>query len=241
MVPKTQIHKIRLGLCNAYLIMAKGGAILVDAGQTGFAGVLRGYMARRNIRPEAIRLIVITHVHFDHVGNLQSLKSLCGCPVAVHVAESPLLRMGAVAFPPGTNVFGKVASFVGRRFAPLLKYRPVVPDILISEDLSLDPFGVSGKIIVTPGHTTGSLSVLLPDGTAYVGDLAANHYPGRLGPVLPPFASDVAVLLRSWQHLLDRGAETICPGHGHPFHAEALRSTMQTLWPARFPPAKHCG
>ena len=229
MVPKTHIHKIRLGLCNAYLIVAEGGAILVDAGQAGFSSVLLDYLARRNIQPQAIRLIVVTHVHFDHVGNLENLKKICDCPVAVHVAESPLLSMGTVAFPPGTNVFGKVASAIGRRFSPLLKYTPVAPDILISKDLSLNPFGVSGKIMVTPGHTIGSLSVLLPDGTACVGDLAANHYPGRLGPILPPFASDIAALLRSWQHLLDQGAETVCPGHGHPFHAEALRSTMQSF------------
>jgi glyoxylase-like metal-dependent hydrolase (beta-lactamase superfamily II) len=228
-VPKTQIHKVRLGLCNAYLILEKENAILVDAGQAGFSSVLFGYMTRHNIRPEAIRLIVVTHVHFDHVGNLKALQDRCGCPVALHANEAPLLNHGTVVFPPGTNLFGKVAASVGRGLAPLLKFSGVKPDILIAKELSLQRYSVSGKIVATPGHTYGSLSVLLPDGTACVGDLAANHYPGRTGPIMPPFASDVAMLMQSWQHLLDGGVKTICPGHGHPFPAEYLRTNMQAF------------
>jgi glyoxylase-like metal-dependent hydrolase (beta-lactamase superfamily II) len=228
-VPETQIHKIRLGLCNAYLIVEKNGAVLVDAGQVGWKSAFYRELKNAGIGPEAIRLIVITHVHFDHVGNLKTLQQRCGCPVAIHINEAPLLKEGAVVFPPGTNLFGKVAASLGRGLSPLLAYSAVTPDILIEQELSLEPFGVSGKVIATPGHTRGSLSVLLPNGTACVGDLAANHYPGRLGPIIPPFADNVTVLMQSWQDLLDRGAETICPGHGSPFQAECLRSTMQFL------------
>ena len=229
MVPKTRIHKIRLGLCNAYLIAEKNGTVLVDAGQAGWTSAFFRYLKHTGIGLEAIRLIVITHVHFDHVGNLKTLKERCGCPVAIHTNEASLLSQGAVVFPPGINLFGKLAASIGRALAPFLAYRPVTPDILIEEKLALEPFGVSGRIIATPGHTRGSLSVLLPDGTACVGDLAANHYPGRLGPIIPPFADNVTALMQSWQHLLDEGARTICPGHGHPFQAECLRTTMRAI------------
>jgi len=226
--PETRIHKIRLGLCNAYLILGKEGAVLVDAGQAGCAAPFFRYLKKTGLTPEIVKLIVITHVHFDHVGNLKALRERCRCPVAVHAKEASLLSQGSVVFPPGTNLFGKVASSLGRSLAPLLKFASVEPDLLVSKELPLERFGVSGSIIPTPGHTVGSLSVLLPDGTACVGDLAANHLPGRLGPILPPFADNVTELFRSWRHLLDAGANTICPGHGRPFPAESLRTAMES-------------
>ena len=224
--PQIGIQKIRLGLCNAYLILGEQGAVLVDTGQAGCASLFFRHLKNKGIRPHDVKLIVITHVHFDHVGNLKVLREHCGCPVAIHAKEAPLLRHGTVVFPRGTNLFGRVASSLGRSLAPLLKFASVEPDLLVSEEPSLERYGVSGIIAPTPGHTAGSLSVLLPDGTACVGDLAANHLPGRLGPILPPFADNVAELFRSWRHLLDAGANTICPGHGRPFHANALRTAM---------------
>jgi glyoxylase-like metal-dependent hydrolase (beta-lactamase superfamily II) len=41
---------------------------------------------------------------------------------------------------------------------------------------------VPGKILCTPGHSSGSVSVLLDTGEAFVGDLAMNRFPLRLSP-----------------------------------------------------------
>lgn len=221
------VHKIRLGICNTYLIRGEEGAVLVDAGQAGWSGSFLRQLKGHALRPTDIQLIVVTHVHFDHVGNLKVFAERCGCPVAIHTAEAPLLADGSVVFPPGTNLFGTVAASLGRGISPLLKYAAVKPDILVSDELSLESFGVPGKILATPGHTQGSVSVLLPDGTACVGDLAANHFPGRVGPIFPPFADNRDTLLGSWRTLLKDGARTICPGHGPPFPASYLRSAMQ--------------
>jgi glyoxylase-like metal-dependent hydrolase (beta-lactamase superfamily II) len=228
-VSGTGIEKIRLGVCNTYLIRGEQGAVLVDAGQAGWAASFLRRLKNHALSPEDIRLIVVTHVHFDHVGNLKTLAQRCGCPVAIHTDEAPLLASGTVVFPPGTNLLGTVAASLGRGISPLLKYAAVTPDILVSDELPLEPFGVPGKILATPGHTQGSVSVLLPDGTACVGDLAANHLPGRIGPVFPPFADNRDRLLQSWRRLLDDGAKTICPGHGPPFAAKHLRRVMRAL------------
>lgn len=224
------LHKIRLGLCNAYLIQGEGGAVLVDTGHPHFEGIFIRYLRKRAISPEDIQLIVITHVHFDHVGGLKHLKTLCGCPAAVHVLAASELSHGAVFFPPGTNLFGRMASLLGSTVGrPLMTYPTVKAEILVSEEMSLAPFGVSGEIIPTPGHTTNSLTVLLTSGEAFVGDLAANYLPANLGPIFPPFAEDVEALLESWDVLLKAGARIICPGHGRPFSAHLLRRKMHAL------------
>lgn len=133
-----------------------------------------------------------------------------------------------VVFPPGTNLYAKAASYLGQKvMRPLFRFPPVEPDIFISEDFSLEPFGIPGDIIPTPGHTEGSLSVLLSSGEAFVGDLAANYLPFGLGPILPPFAENVPELLGSWHRLLSSGATIICPSHGKPFKAELLRRKLQ--------------
>jgi hydroxyacylglutathione hydrolase len=221
-------HKIRLGLCNTYLIEGSRGAVLVDAGPKHCEKFLFRYLARQGIAPTHIRLVIVTHAHFDHVGGLKAIREVCRCPVAIHPVEGDLVRCGRVVFPPGINWFGKTASSLGRAFGGhLFQFAATDPDILISEEMSLEDFGVSGKIIPTPGHTSGSLSVLLSDGVIFVGDTAANYLPGRLGPILPPFAEDVRQLLESWNAILLGGARLICPGHGRPFHAELLRQEMK--------------
>jgi len=224
------LHKIRLGACNAYLIQGEGGAVLVDTGQFHFERILVRYLRQHAISLDAIKLIVITHVHFDHVGGLKHLKTRCGCPAAVHAGAASELSHGAVFFPPGTNLFGRMASLLGSTVGrPLMTYPPVKAEIVVSKEMSLAPFGVSGKIIPTPGHTTNSLTVLLTSGEAFVGDLAANYLPANLGPIFPPFAEDVEALLESWEVLLKAGARIICPGHGRPFSAHRLRRKMRSL------------
>jgi glyoxylase-like metal-dependent hydrolase (beta-lactamase superfamily II) len=148
--------------------------------------------------------------------------------VAIHEREDPLLRDGTMVFPPGTNLFGKTASYLGRTFMrPFFRFLPVEADIMVSEELSLEPFGIPGRIIPTEGHTEGSLSVLLASGEAFVGDLAANFLPFGLGPLCPPFAESLSELFTSWQRLLSSGASLICPSHGKPFSADLLARRLK--------------
>lgn len=217
------VHRIRLGLANAYLIQGERNSILVDAGISHCRRIFLRHLRKRGIERGTIRLIVITHVHFDHAGSLGEIKRLCRCPAAVHENEASLLRRGTIVFPPGTNLFGKAVSFLGRHLANRLPaFGPVEPEIICSTEMALNPFGVRGKIMPTPGHTSGSLSVLLATGEAFVGDLAANYLPMNLGPIFPPFAEDVTQLFQSWQKLLDAGAKRIYPAHGSPFGADLL-------------------
>jgi len=224
---RSPYHRIRLGFGHAYLVRSQRNWILVDAGSARQEKAFIRHLAQQKISAQEIKLIVITHVHFDHVGSLKAIKALCGCPVAVHEKEGQLLSKGIVAIPPGTNLFGKTASCLGKLMKPFFRFSAVEPEVIISEDFSLEPYGIPGSIIPTEGHTEGSLSVLLSSGEAFVGDLAANHLPFELGPILPPFAASVPELLRSWEKLLSFGPTIICPGHGKPFRADLLARRLR--------------
>ena len=50
-------------------------------------------------------------------------------------------------------------------------------DLVVEDELSLRDHGIPGTVLHTPGHSPGSLSVVLDTGEAFVGDLAMNGPP----------------------------------------------------------------
>jgi glyoxylase-like metal-dependent hydrolase (beta-lactamase superfamily II) len=108
---------------------------------------------------------------------------------------------------------------------PFLRVPTLVPDILVGDEgLDLAPYGVDGRVVHTPGHSPGSLSVVLPSGEAFVGDLAMNGAPMCLHPRFGVFAQDPDIVLASWRSLVAMGVRTVYPAHGRPFPASALQA-----------------
>lgn len=73
-----------------------------------------------------------------------------------------------------------------------------------------------GKIVLTPGHSSDSISVLLDNGTAYVGDLAMNlKSMKRLGKMpIPIEAEDFDQVIHSMKKLIYLGGNLFYPSHG---------------------------
>jgi hydroxyacylglutathione hydrolase len=224
------IHRIHMGpFTNAFVITGEGGCVLVDAGFPHQEESFRRQLGRTLVRPSDITLIVATHGHADHVGSLQALKQETGAPVAIHQADSHLLREGVLTIPPAVTMWGRVLGLVFRVFLPLGRFDPVEPDIIIEEEIPLQEFGVSGKICPTPGHTPGSVSVVLDSGDALVGDLAVNAFPLGMGLGIPSLAENVREIHKSWEMLLSAGATMIHPGHGKPFPADRLKKKLSGI------------
>ncbi len=224
------IHRIHMGpFTNAFVITGEGGCVLVDAGFPHQEESFRRQLGRTLVRPSDITLIVATHGHADHVGSLQALKQETGALVAIHRGDSHLLREGVLTIPPAVTVWGRFLAFVLRVFLPLGRFDPVEPDIIIEEEVSLQEFGVSGKIRPTPGHTPGSVSVVLDSGDALVGDLAVNAFPLGMGLGMPSLAENVREILKNWEMLLSAGSKTIFPAHGDPFPADRLKKKLSGI------------
>jgi hydroxyacylglutathione hydrolase len=69
----TDSYRIQLGTSNTYLIQGDDGCVLVDAGNPHQEKRFFRLLGQYGLRPEDIRLIVVTHVHFDHVGSLSAI------------------------------------------------------------------------------------------------------------------------------------------------------------------------
>lgn len=217
---------VRLGFDRCYLLKSDG-AIAVDAGAPGQGRKFKRGLERASVDPHDVRLVVITHGHWDHVGSAKEIKNLTGAKLALHRLEADCLERSMKLLPTGVTPWGRVFGALHKLFVPLIAIAPAKVDVLLGEEeLSLADFGIPGRVFHTPGHTAGSVSVLLDGGEAFVGDLAMNRFPLRFSPGLPIFADDPLAVSRSWRRLLDNGATTIYPAHGKPFPADVIRRAL---------------
>jgi glyoxylase-like metal-dependent hydrolase (beta-lactamase superfamily II) len=230
-----QINSIRMGLDNVYVVK-ETGTIVVDGGAPGkFAAFVPGLQSLL-VSPGDVKLVVLTHGHWDHIGCASAIREVTGAPIAMHQAERERIERPCKSMPPGTTAWGKIlGGFCSLAIVPFQRIPPAHVDIAVSDEgMSLEPFGVGGKILHTPGHSPGSLSVLLDSGDAFVGDLAMNTFLVRVGPCLPLFAEDLPRLGPSMSKIISHGAKRIHPAHGPSFPVELLEEAVQLLSKGRW-------
>jgi len=220
------IHPVTLVFDHCYVIQGEG-VIMIDGGAPKQAKGFMDAIERLSIKPEDIQLIVITHGHWDHIGSAKDIKEITGAKIAMHRQEKDWLENSLKPLPPGVTTWGRIFAKIMAMVMPLVHIPATDVDVVLGdEELSLAEYEIPGKIIYTPGHSMGSVSVLLETGDAFVGDLAMNKFPLRFSPGLPIFAEDMQKVKESWKLLLDQGAETIYPAHGKPFSAEIIRKAL---------------
>ena len=214
---RQDVFSIRFSFVNAFIVRGER-VIIVDTGLPGFGEKILARMEEHGIKPGDVSLIIITHGHFDHYGSAAFLKEKTGAPVAIHKDDAGALRTGInpPLYPVGAT--GKVMEFVSGMMKKQ-KVQGMEPDILIEDEMDLAKFGIDGKVIPTPGHTAGCITVLLAGGCALQGDMIFGGLLRKHTPGFPYFCQDRAQLLKSIQFILDKNPKIIYAGHGGPFTA----------------------
>lgn len=221
-----RIYPISLGMNDCYVIQERG-TIMVDSGVPRSARAFAKALEKLSIEPVDIKLIIITHGHFDHLGSANTIREQTGAKVALHQADKEQLEKDKMTWPPGTTPWGKISRGLFKPMMSFLRFELPQVDILLGDEgFSLEAYGISGRIIHTPGHTPGSVTVLLDTGDAFVGCMAQNSLPFCLRPRLPIYAQDIEKVKESWRVLIAEGARTIYPGHGKPFSIEDIKHML---------------
>ncbi|MEU3620301.1 MBL fold metallo-hydrolase [Streptomyces sp. NPDC006872] len=206
---------------NAYLLLGRQ-PVIVDAGTPGSAQLIYDQVAAHGVDPKDVRLIVVTHGHIDHFGSAAELSRLTGAPIAGHIADLDIYRAGRVSDP-----YLSIGWF-GHLFARSSRVRETTegfePNVLIRGETHLSDFGVEARIMPTPGHTAGSVSVLTDDGDLVAGDLVATPFLGfgKGRPANPPFHDDRLGNLASLRRMLALGPTKLHVGHGAPLDPERV-------------------
>lgn len=218
-----QIIPFKSSINTCYIIKDRG-AIVIDAGSYNNVGDFSQVLKKNQMEADEIKLIVLSHGDFDHVGGTKELKALTGADVAIHENDRKNLEEGIFHWPNGVTPWGR---FTISLFKPLLKNKMAFPKVkadlvLGNNEQSLEEFGIDGRILYTPGHTSGSVSVLLDSGEAFVGCLIHNKAPFVLKPGLPIYAQDINHLKESLKMVIDRGAKILYPGHGKPVPVQKI-------------------
>lgn len=216
-----ELVPIRLRLSNAYLLLSGEAAVLVDTGSPGEEAAIEDALLARNLSISDLRLIVHTHGHSDHVGSTAALVKQYRCTTALHSADEEMVLKGKNAPLQPTRLMGKLLiPFVDKPFSPF------TPDVKLEGLHGLEEFGMPVRLMPLPGHTSGSMALLLPGGKAIVGDvLMGGFMGGNFLPHLPDYhyyADDLQAVHRSLKALLDAGVHTWYPGHGGPVTTKAV-------------------
>jgi glyoxylase-like metal-dependent hydrolase (beta-lactamase superfamily II) len=221
------IFPIPLGLVHCYIIQDEG-TIMIDGGSPKMADKFTKALQELRIKPEETQLIIITHGHWDHIGSAKEIKEITGAKIAMHQRDKDCLEKSLKRVPPGITPWGIMFSTMALMFTSFIHIPATKVDVVLGDEgLSLAEYGIPGKVLHTPGHSSGSVSVALETGDIFVGDLAMNKFPLRLTPGLPILAEDWSKLKESWELILEHGAKTIYPAHGDPFPADIIRKVLR--------------
>lgn len=219
------LQTLRLPIPNVYLLTGER-SILIDAGAP--TDVRRILAFLKSQHAANLALILLTHGHWDHAGGAAELRQRTKAPIAMHRADVELVRLGTVPPHRTHSVMGWfIRRFIDRPF-PTFE-----PDLLLDEEMSLEGFGVDARVLHTPGHSAGSISVLTAEGDAVVGDLLlGGWFGGKLfgsWPGLHYFAEDIGQVQASIGKLLAASPKRILPGHGGPLDPAAVMRRLAAI------------
>ena len=203
----TEIRQIKGGTDNCYLITDGSKAILVD---TASRQCLDQVIAECD--KYEMKLIVLTHVHFDHAENAAELSRRYGIPVAIHRKDEELFDSFDKQPLKCSGLVGRVVLGLSLK---VLRNTPVErPEnlIYVGEGDDLGAYGFDAKVVELPGHTLGSIGVDVEGRHLIVGDALDNWILPGTGHLF----YDREAVRKSAGKIRSMGERTIYYGHGKP-------------------------
>ena len=143
-----------------------------------------------------IKYIINTHAHIDHIQANEHIKKFFSCPVYIHEKDEELL------VDSNLNLSSMMSPFP-------VKFSP--PDKKLKEGEEIKLGNLSLLILHTPGHTPGSISIVV-EKNVFTGDAL---FAGGIGRTDLP-GGDYDLLMQSINEKLLTLPDdfTIYPGHG---------------------------
>jgi glyoxylase-like metal-dependent hydrolase (beta-lactamase superfamily II) len=184
---------------------------LVDVGLTGKGSYKIQSMKKLGIKLEAVKRIIMTHTHLDHIGCLSEIqKAIPGVELWVHNLEAEPLEKGDDRGVYGMNEFKGMCQMQYGLKADAFKFKV---DKKLEGGESLNIGGMSWEVIHIPGHSMGGialynspLKILIPGDVLY-----ADYAIGRFDL----HGANAEQLKNSLYKLAEFDIDLLLPGHNN--------------------------
>ena len=217
------VHKVDgVKGANCYLVMSGPDMVLIDTGMRGSSKKIGSYLKglRKNLTD--IKYIFITHPDLDHVGGAAEMKKLTGAKLIIHIGDVPAVAGDSSSRFRNKGRFVIILSWI---LSKLMHASQVDPDIILKENTDIAGL----KIINTPGHSDGSLSVYLPGKVIFVGDALTSDARGNPKRPTKALAADMIQAKASVTLIASLEYDTLLCGHGAPVKGEASAKVKALL------------
>ena len=183
------IQLLKYGNTNCYYISGRKGSLLID---TDWAGTLQAFYKKiKELNIKKIDYLLITHYHPDHMGIAQDIIEM-GTKLLLLDIQKEYIHSSDIIFQKDKNI----------------QFKPInTESVIISCEQSrnfLNNLGIEGEIIYTPGHSDDSISLVMDNGSAFVGDLY---------DLSSATAFNNEKINNSWNQILSRNISKIYYGH----------------------------
>ena len=189
---RADILTLRYGNTYTFLVKGSSGNLLVD---TDYAGTMQGFyraLKANGIRLNQINCVMATHYHPDHCGLIGQLQEQ---GVQLLLVDS---QVDAVHFPD--NIFAREK----REYIPVDPAKAIIMAANETRQF-LKRLGIEGEIIRTASHSADSVSLILDDGSCFVGDLEPREY-------IEAYAENER-LAEDWKTIMNRNPRIIHYAH----------------------------
>lgn len=214
-----EINVITFKNVNCYFIKINEDFILIDTGYTKNRIQIDEKIENLGCKPGDLKLILITHGDFDHIGNVVYLRNKYGGKIAMHRGDLGMAEQGDMFWNrTGVNIIlKKLIKFILVIIRQKLKKGDrFTPDIFLEDGVNLQDYGFDAKTIHLPGHSKGSIGFITPNGDLFCGDLLEN----LKKPTEASLVDNKDELDASISKFKKIPVKKIYSGHGDPFSIE---------------------
>lgn len=229
------IYNVGNRVMNTYIYHAPEGYVMIDTGYEHSLKNVERRSHRQGIVLSDIKYVFLTHAHDDHAGFLNELLwKYPDIKVIIHSRAMPTLLRGQNSFIGGCSslialAFCKFMGLIGKgtHLFPAIEQQNIGKFVEISpQNLSSLEAILQGKILLTPGHTSDSISLKI-DNKIFCGDAAMNGIPSIKRVTI--WIEDKSAYQNSWNILTNEKADWIYPAHGKPFKREDLEKYINCI------------
>jgi glyoxylase-like metal-dependent hydrolase (beta-lactamase superfamily II) len=209
------------GGMNICLLIEGGRITMVDAGLPGSSTGLVAYLDEIGLAPGAIRRVIVTHHHIDHVGGLPEMLERSGAEVWAHRDDAAMIE-GAIPRPgiPPERAEAMLAAMpaeqraaAAARMKQMSDIAPTAVNLRLVGGEELDVLG-GVHIVHSPGHTPGHLCLYLPALSLLIAGDLMRLEDGVIRESPSGFAADAAQALDSARQAAALGFERFVGYHG---------------------------